>query len=157
MPLQADTLEASIDLAVAPAQVWALVGDPRNMKRWSPQLVRTFLRGGKPGQGVTMININRQGALVWPTRSTILTYKPEEEIAWRVNENWTVWGLKLEPIEVDGKPGTRLSQYRSAPQGISDLSVKLTQAVLGGVHGFTTRLQTEMGVTLQRIKTDISG
>jgi len=155
MPLQAETLTASIDIAAAPAQVWALVGDPRNMKRWSPQLVRSFVRGGVIGEGSTMVNVNRQGALVWPTTAKVVRYNPEHEVAWRIKENTTIWGLTLEPIEVDGKPGTRLSQYRQAPEGVSDLSVKVTKTMLGGVEKFTERLQREMGVTLARIKADI--
>lgn len=151
MPLEVENLEASIDIAATPAQVWALVGDPRNMKRWSPQLVRTFLRGGSPAKGSKMFNINRQGALVWPTNAMITTYDPEREIAWRVKDNYTTWGLKLEAT--DG--GTRLSQYRNAPDGISDISARLTKSVLGGIDTFTARLKREMGVTLQRIKADI--
>lgn len=155
MPLEADTLVASVDIAASPAQVWALVGDPRNMRRWSPQLVRSFGRG--TGQGATFFNLNRKGALVWPTHSKVVRYEDEREIAWRVKENFTVWGLRLEPIEVDGGTGTRLSQYREAPQGISDLSVNLTNRVFGGVPKFTSLLQDGMTRTLGRIKADVEG
>lgn len=157
MPLEANTLEASIDIAATPAQVWALVGDPRNMKRWSPQVVRSIPRGarGEIGQGTRFLNANRKGVLVWPTQSKVVRYEPEQEVAWRVADNYTIWSLKLEPIEIDGKPGTRLSQYREAPEGISDISVRLTKAMLGGVPNFTAQLQSDMGTTLQRIKADI--
>lgn len=151
MPLEVESLEASIDIAAPPAAVWALVGDPRNMKRWSPQVVRSFVRGsGAIGEGTKLFNINRQGALVWPTNSMVVRYTPEREIAWRVKDNYTVWGLKLEAIE----GGTRLSQYREAPDGISDISARLTKSVLGGIDNFTARLRREMGMTLQRIKAD---
>lgn len=154
MPVAAKNLEASIDIAATPAQVWALVGDPRNMKRWSPQVVRSFKRGGDLGQGTKFLNINRQGALVWPTNSMITTYEPEREIAWRVKDNYTTWGLKLEATE----GGTRLSQYRDVPaEGISDISARLTKSVLGGADKFTARLESEMAITLGRIKADIEG
>lgn len=155
MPLEADTLEASVDIAASPAQVWALVGDPRNMKRWSPQLVRSFLRGGTVRAGAKMFNFNRKGVLVWPTQSVIEQCEPEREIAWRMVENHTIWGLRLEPVEVNGQPGTRLSQYRAAPRGISDLSVKLINAGLGGVDNFTEVLKADMSTTLGRIKADV--
>lgn len=151
MPLEAETLEASIDIAATPAQVWALVGDPRNMKRWSPQLVRSIPKGKGHGADSKYLNINRMGLLVWPTNSKVVVHEPEREIAWRVSDNYTIWGLKLEPTE----SGTRLTQYRQAPQGISDVSVKLTNRFMGGVKKFTGTLQSDMATTLQRIKADI--
>ncbi|HWU33157.1 MAG TPA: SRPBCC family protein [Marmoricola sp.] len=157
MPLEANTLEASIDIAATPAQVWALVGDPRNMKRWSPQLVRSLGRGSEIAEGSKFFNINRKGAMVWPTQSMVIRYDPEREVAWRVKENWSIWALRLEPIEIDGKPGTRLSQFREAPKGISDLSVTLTSRFLGGVPKFTAELEDGMTTTLRRIKADIEG
>ena len=45
-------------------------------------------------------------------------------------------------------------QRREAPKGISDVSVRLTNAVLGGVDDFTTELQQGMAQTLARIKAD---
>lgn len=150
MPVQADTLEASIDIAASPAQVWSLVGDPRNMRRWSPQLVRSISRGGS-GAGARFLNINRMGLLVWPTNSKVVRHDPEREIAWRVKDNYTIWGLRLEPSDA----GTRLTQYRQAPQGISDVSVRLTTRFMGGVSKFTATLCSDMTTTLQRIKADL--
>jgi hypothetical protein len=151
MPLRADTLEASVDIAATPAQVWALVGDPRNMRRWSPQLVRSI--GRSSGHGATFFNINRMGLLVWPTNSKVVRHEPEQEIAWRVKDNYTIWGLRLEATD----DGTRLTQYREAPQGISDVSVRLTKRFMGGVPKFTNTLQCDMTTTLERIKADVEG
>ena len=50
--------------------------------------------------------------------------------------------------------GTEVVQRREAPKGISDVSVRLTKAVLGGVDGFTTELQQGMNETLRKIKRD---
>ncbi|MGN6721793.1 MAG: SRPBCC family protein [Marmoricola sp.] len=152
MPLAADTLEASVDIAASPARVWALIGDPRNMRRWSPQVVRSFSRGGS-GEGERFFNINRKGLLVWPTNSKVVRHEPEREIAWRVKDNYTIWGLRLEEID----EGTRVTQYREAPQGISDISVSLTKRFLGGVPKFTETLRSDMATTLQRIKADAEG
>lgn len=149
MPLPADTLEASVDIVASPAQVWALVSDPRNMRRWSPQLVRSFPRGGS-GEGARFLNINRMGFLVWPTNSKVVRHEPEHEIAWRVKDNYTIWGLRLEPTAA----GTRLTQYREAPQGISEISVRLTKRFMGGVAKFTRTLQSDMATTLERIKAE---
>jgi uncharacterized protein YndB with AHSA1/START domain len=144
-------IEASIDIAAPPAQVWALVSDLSNMPRWSPQCRKTIVRGGVMQQGTKLVNINRRGLLVWPTQSQVTEFTPEQRIAFRVKENWTVWSFSLSPT-ADG--GTRVVQRREAPKGISDVSVRLTKAVLGGIEGFTDELQQGMHQTLQKIKRD---
>ena len=145
-------IEATVEIDAPPAAVWSLVSDLRNMPRWSPQCAKTFVRGGGPvGLGSRMVNLNRRGLLVWPTQSKVVRFVPEQEIAFRVKENWTVWSYTLEPTE-DG--GTRVTARREAPTGVSDLSVKLTEAVLGGVESFTDELREGMQQTLLRIKAD---
>jgi uncharacterized protein YndB with AHSA1/START domain len=142
-------IEATIDIAAPPATVWALVSDLRNMARWSPQVVKTFVK--TPVQeGSTMFNINRRKLLVWPTQAKVVRLVPEQEIAFRVKENFTVWSYQLEATPA----GTRVTARREAPQGISDLSVGLTKRALGGVDVFTTELQTGMQQTLAKIKAD---
>ncbi|MCW2828072.1 MAG: hypothetical protein JWQ67_1688 [Marmoricola sp.] len=144
-------IEASIDIAAPPARVWGLVSDLRNMPRWSPQCRKTFVRGGPIGQGSKLVNINRRGLLVWPTQSMVTEFVPEQKIAFRIKENWTIWSFTLEPT-TDG--GTRVVQRREAPKGISDVSVRLTKTVLGGLDEFTTELRQGMNQTLARIKAD---
>ncbi len=144
-------IEASIEIAAPPATVWALVSDLSNMPRWSPQVFKTFVRGGETRQGAKMININRRGLLVWPTQSMVTTFEPEQKIAFRIRDNWTVWSFTLGPTE---EGGTRVVQRREAPKGISDISVRLTNAVLGGVDDFTSELVRGMNQTLGRIKAD---
>ena len=144
-------IEASIEIAAPPAQVWELVSDLSNMSRWSPQVFKTFVRGGEVRQGAKMININRKGLLVWPTQSMVTTFEPGQKIAFRIRENWTIWSFTLGPT-ADG--GTRIVQRREAPKGISDVSVRLTKAVLGGVDDFTADLVKGMNQTLTRIKAD---
>ncbi|MCW2712768.1 MAG: hypothetical protein JWP24_2962 [Marmoricola sp.] len=144
-------IEASIDIAAPPARVWGLVSDLRNMPRWSPQCRKTFVRGGPIRQGSKLVNINRRGLLVWPTQSMVTEFVPEQKLAFRIKENWTIWSFTLEPT-TDG--GTRVVQRREAPKGISDVSVRLTKTVLGGLDEFTTELQQGMNQTLARIKAD---
>lgn len=150
MPLQdVAPITASIEIDAPPATVWSLVSDLRNMRRWSPQNVRTFLRG-EPGVGTKMVNINRRGLLFWPTQSMIVRFEPESEIAFKVRENWTVWSYRIEPTAT----GTRLTGMREAPKGISDLSIGLTKRVLGGVETFTAELEQGIQQTLAAIKAD---
>ena len=142
-------IEATIEIDAPPAKVWSLVSDLRNMARWSPQVVKTFVKA-PVGEGSKMFNINRRKLLVWPTQAKVVRFVPEQEIAFRVKENFTIWSYSLEPTAT----GTRLVARREAPQGISDVSVNLTKAALGGVDAFTTELQQGMGETLAKIKAD---
>jgi uncharacterized protein YndB with AHSA1/START domain len=154
MPLQnVAPIEATVEIDAPVGKVWSLVSDLRNMRRWSPQNARTFLRGDG-GVGTKMININRRGLLVWPTQSEVVRFAPEKEIAFRVKENFTIWSYELEDLG-DGR--TRVTSRREAPQGISDLSVGLTKVAFGGVEGFTTELEQGMHQTLTRIKADAEG
>lgn len=150
MPLQdVAPIEATIDIDAPPAEVWALVSDLRNMARWSPQVVKTFVKS-PVSEGATMFNINRRRLLVWPTQAKVVRVVPEQEIAFRVKENYTVWSYQLEPTAT----GTQVTARREAPQGISDLSVTLTKRALGGVDVFTEELQQGLRETLARIKAD---
>jgi len=144
-------LEASIDIAASPAEVWNLVSDLRNMSRWSPQCRKTIVRGGVMAEGTKVINLNRRGLLFWPTQAMVTEFVPEQKIAFRIKENWTVWSFELTATPAGG---TRVVQRREAPKGISDVSVGLTKAVLGGVEGFTSELEQGMNQTLQKIKRD---
>jgi len=143
-------LEASVEIAAPPAVVWSLVGDLQAMPRWSPQTAKSFLRGSN-GLGARFLNINRKGLLVWPTQSKVVRFEEGTEIAWRIKENLTIWSLRLEP-SADG--GTRLVQRREAPDGISDVSVRLTKVAFGGVPRFTETLHQGMVDTLARIKAE---
>src|SRR5689334_21910019 len=125
-------LEESIEIAATPARVWALVTDLPRMARWSPQVVKTFVKG--PVQlGTTFRNVNRRGLLVWPTSAKVVRFTPHSDFAFRVKDNFTVWSFALEPT-ADG--GTKVTQRREVPQGISDISVKLTKIAFGGQDSF---------------------
>ena len=152
MPLtDVDPIEAAIEIDAPPAEVWELVSDLRNMPRWSPQCRKTIVRGGAMREGAKLVNINRRGLLFWPTQAMVTEFVHEQKIAFKIRENWTIWSFTLIPTS-DG--GTKLVQRREAPKGISDVSVRLTNAVLGGVDDFTTELQQGMNQTLARIKAD---
>ena len=141
-------LEESIEIAAPPAAVWALVSDPVRMSSWSPQVVRTKVRGGAVRQGARFTNLNRRGWLFWPTQAKVVTYEPERAFAFRIKENWTVWSFTLEPTPT----GTRVTERREAPQGISGVSQRLTKIALGGQQVFTDELRAGMRQTLERIK-----
>ena len=144
-------LEASIDVAAPPAAVWAMVTDIERMASWSPQVVRTSVKGGGVQQGTRFSNLNRQGLIFWPTKGKVVRFEPHRDFAFRIAENRTIWSFELEPL-----PGgaTRVTQRRELPDGISNFSLGLTKIVLGGVDKFTDRLRDGMRLTLERIKAE---
>jgi uncharacterized protein YndB with AHSA1/START domain len=146
---QVETLQDTVDIDAPPERVWSLVTDLPRMASWSPQVVRTFVRG--PVQrGTRAFNLNRRGLLLWPTQSKVVAFEPHREFAFRVRENGTIWAFVLEPTAT----GTRLVQERRAPHGLKPISTRLQDAVLGGVDTFTGELREGMRETLERIKAD---
>src|SRR5690349_5016288 len=118
-------LEATIEVAAPSAKVWSLVTDVKRMAAFSPQVVKTVVRGGGPvAEGTKFFNINRRGLLFWPTQAMVVRYEPHTDFAFRIKENYTIWSFALEPT-TDG--GTRVTQRRETPKGISDLSLSLTK------------------------------
>lgn len=144
-------IEESIETTAPRVQVWALVSDLTRMSRWSPQVLRTIVRERPIKLGTTLLNFNRRGLLVWPTRSKVVRFEPHHEIAFRIKDNLTIWSFALEDTETGG---TRITQRREAPDGISAISKKLTERVLGGIAPFQDELRQGMQLTLGRIKAD---
>ena len=108
------------------------------MSRWSPQCRKTIVRGGAMREGAKLVNINRRGLLFWPTQAMVTDVRARAED--RLPDPRELDDLVLHPDPTaDG--GTRVVQRREAPKGISDVSVRLTKAVLGGVDDFTTELE----------------
>lgn len=144
-------LEHSVEIDAPPARVWDLVSDVCRMPDWSPQVVSTRLRSGydEAGLGAQFTNLNRHGEFEWKTRAEIVRFSAERELAFRVDENWVVWSFELEPTSAGG---TLLTQRRTTPDGISDLSLELTDGFMGGQEAFTEALHDGMRQTLQRIK-----
>lgn len=142
-------LHATIDIDASPERVWSLVTDLPRMASWSPQVVKTFVRGPVE-RGTRALNINRRGLLVWPTRSKVVVFEPHREFAFRILDNATIWAFVLEPTAT----GTRVTHERRTPDGITPISTRLQDVVLGGVETFTGELAAGMQQTLTRIKAE---
>lgn len=143
-----DIITASIEISAPPSAVWAIVSDLKRMGEWSPQCRRMIVRGGEVKQGARTINVNRQGWKVWPTRSYVKVFEPERTLALKIAENGTIWTYDLEPTA----DGTRLTESRTAPNGVSNLSNFLSKHVLGGTENFEAELERGIQDTLARIK-----
>ena len=141
-------LQARIDIDASPEAVWALVSDLSLMPKWSPQckLMKAF---GPLRPGTRTVNVNRRNYLFWPTTSRITEVVPERKLAFRVNENNTVWSYELEPTP----SGTRLTESRHAENGVKPVSNLLVNTVMGGVPNFEQELVDGMNASMSRIKT----
>jgi uncharacterized protein YndB with AHSA1/START domain len=149
-------LEDSIEIAAPAAEVWALVTDLPRMAKWSPQVVKSSVKGGEVKLGATFSNLNKQGIKRWPTAGKVVRYTPpaaggKGDFAFKIRENRTIWSFELEPT-ADG--GTKLTERRETPQGVSNVSLVLTKVVLGGQKGFTDELRQGIRQTLERIKAE---
>ena len=147
-------IESSVEIAAPPSVVWPLVTDLVGMSQRSPQVVRTWVRGGGPiGLGTRTFNLNRRGPLFWPTQAKVVRFEPDAEFAFRIKENWTIWSFTLTPTDA----GTHLTQRREAPDGLSGISFGLTKTLLGGQQVFTAELREGMAATLASIKAEAEG
>jgi len=143
-------LEVSIEISAPPAEVWRVVSDLSRMPQWSPQTRKTIIRGGPIGQGSLMVNLNRKGVRVWPTRSKVISFEPDRRIAWKVKENHAIWSFDLEPLD-DGNR-TRLIQRRDVSGDTTKLSKTLIEKFMSGEQAFEQDLTGGMRQTLQRIR-----
>nr|WP_090342716.1 SRPBCC family protein [Mycolicibacterium malmesburyense]CRL73294.1 activator of Hsp90 ATPase 1-like protein [Mycolicibacterium malmesburyense] len=140
-------LQAETTINAPVSKVWELISDLKNMPRWSPQcrLMKTF---GPLRPGAKTVNLNRRKFLFWPTTSQITELIPEKKLAFRVNENGTVWSYELEPTQT----GTRLIETRHAENGVKAVSNMTVNAFMGGVPSFERELVEGMNESLARIK-----
>lgn len=146
--MAAPLLQADIEINAPVDKVWGLISDLSNMPKWSPQCRRMKLLG--PLQpGTRTINFNRRGLLFWPTTCRITEVVPQKKLAFRVNENNTVWSYELEPTE---SGGTRLIESRHAENGVKPISNFLVNRFMGGVPNFEQELLDGMNASLARIK-----
>lgn len=145
-----ESLQHSVDIDASPERVWSLITDLPRMASWSPQVVKTFVRGGPVQLGTRALNVNRRGPLFWPTRSKVVAFVPHTEFAFHIKDNGVIWAFVLEPTAT----GTRLVQERRTPKGVSEISLTLQKRVLGGVDRFSGELSAGMQQTLTRIKAE---
>lgn len=145
--MAAPLLKAEVEINAPVGTVWALVSDVSNMPRWSPQC-RVMKALGPVRPGTRTVNLNRRGLLFWPTTAVITEVVPERKFAFRIPLNTTVWSYELEPTAT----GTRLTETRYAPNGVTAISSALTKTVLGGMDKFEGELVDGMNQGLARVK-----
>ncbi|MBS7547917.1 SRPBCC family protein [Dietzia massiliensis] len=148
-PAAIGVIESSIEIDAPPARVWEVVSEVRNATEWSSQAWKIFSPGGRTTKGTWAINLNKRGPIVWPTTSRVVEFEPGRRFANRINENTTVWVFELEPTP---SGGTRLTERREVPDGLTFISRFLTDKLFGGQKSFTAEMDRGVSTSLQRIK-----
>jgi uncharacterized protein YndB with AHSA1/START domain len=145
--MAAPLLQAQIDINAPVGKVWELVSDLSRMPQWSPQC-RLMKSRGPLRQGSKTLNLNRRNRMWWPTTSTVTEVIPEKKLAFRVNQNNTIWSYELEPTDT----GTRVVETRHAENGVKPFANMSVNALFGGVPNFERELIDGMHQSLARIK-----
>ncbi len=147
--------ETSIDASVG--VVWSLLSDLRSMSERSPETVRMVIADA-PRVGSRGVNLNRKGAVLWPTTTRITRWKPPTHdgsaaLAFRI---WPVdveWSYELTPE--DG--GTHVVERRSALPS-AGLSTRLVgRWLMGGAENHDVELLDGMRRTLAALKAEAEG
>jgi uncharacterized protein YndB with AHSA1/START domain len=146
-------LQSQIDINAPVSRVWELVSDLKLMPQWSPQCRLMKALGGPLRQGSRTVNLNRRNFLFWPTTSRVTEFIPEKKLAFRVDQNGSVWSYELEPTA----GGTRLTESRHAENGVSAFSNMTVNALMGGVPSFERELVDGINQSLSRIKAAAEG
>ncbi|KQY58719.1 hypothetical protein ASD11_03470 [Aeromicrobium sp. Root495] len=147
-------LEAEIHVDASVEAVWSLLSDLRAMSSRSPETVRMFISDA-PQVGTKGINVNRKGAVVWPTTTKVTRWKPPSDdgtaaLAFWVGPTNVEWSYELS--SVDG--GTRVVERRS-PLRRANLSVRLASKwFMGGAENHDVELVDGMRRTLAALKAD---
>lgn len=143
-----NNLEASIDIAAPPEKVWSIISDLRRMSEFSPTTRKMIALGGIK-DGTFTVNINKDGWKVWPTTSRIVRYVPNTALAFRMNENRTVWSYELAPTAA----GTRVTERRTVdPKGVPGWLLAVIKVSMGAEEQFETALVAGMNETLAQVK-----
>lgn len=141
--------EVTIHIAVAPAQVWALVSDVTRIGEFSPETFEAEWTGdtSAPAVGSTFrghVKRNGVGPTYW-THCKVTVCEPEDhfEFAVMVAGPLNRWGYRLQAEN----HGTRVTEYfRLTPS----LPVRAYWTVLGRLRARTN--QRGMRTTLERMK-----
>jgi hypothetical protein len=141
---------ASVDVAVAPSELYALVSDVTRMGQWSPICRACWWDDGDgPRVGAWFTGRNETPQRTWETRSQVVAADPGREFAWEVNNGWVRWGFTFEPV--DG--GTRLTEHwHFLPKGLAGFGERFGDQADAQIAERTEAAHRSIPETLAAIK-----
>jgi hypothetical protein len=144
---------ASIEVRASPSQLYDAVSDVRRMGEWSPECQRCEWIDGAvgPAVGARFKGSNRRGIIRWSTTPRVLVANAGQEFAFVTGHrgrDMTKWTYRFDPV-VDGTTVTESFEM------LSDMPwyYRFADRYLMGVMDRTADLVSNMGATLQRLKT----
>jgi uncharacterized protein YndB with AHSA1/START domain len=151
-----------VTISVPPSAVWAVVSDPTQTSRWSPENTGGRLDAGSALLvGDTFVGSNHRRHYRWVTRCRVTAAEPERRFAFRVEalgvrKPWlrapiASWAYDLEPV--DG--GTKVTEtWTDDRTGWSDRVTKIFDKVAthSSFHEYNTQ---NMRTTLDNLKTTL--
>lgn len=143
------TLSSAIVVPAAPEQTWRTLTDFSNMVAASPELLamKPLKPGGlRPGQWY--LGLNRRGMVAWPTRSVIVEVVPGERLVWDTISSGARWTYEL---AAEGS-GTRVTETRSVPNGLSRTARLFAATFLGGSERHADQLAGDVSTTLTNLQ-----
>lgn len=150
-------LEAQIEVAAPVDRVWEIVSDLRSMGRRSPETVRMIVPA-RPRVGSRGVNVNRRGAVVWPTTTRVTRWKPPAHdgsaaLAFHVGPTDVEWSFELTARGT----GTLLRERRSSLPAAGRVVRVASRWFMGGARHHDVELQEGMRVTLAAIAAEAEG
>jgi len=153
----------SIVVALDPAAVYAQVGDPARMGRWSPENLGATVPDGDVVVGTVFEGHNKRGPVRWTTRCVVTAAEPGVRFAFRVEAMAlgrfflrtpiATWEYSFEAV--DG--GTRVTETwyddRRWPEFLADLFDRI--ATRGSV--FADFQRRNIATTLANLKAVLEG
>ena len=147
-------LEVEEHVAAPVDVVWDVVSDLRAMGERSPETVRMFITG-EPRVGSRGLNVNRRGAVVWPTTTRITRWKPPTHdgaaaLAFHVGPTDVEWSYELAP----DAGGTRVVERRSGLARAGFTVRHASRWFMGGAENHDVELLAGMRRTLAVLKVE---
>jgi uncharacterized protein YndB with AHSA1/START domain len=115
------TARARRGVAAEPAAVWALAGDPNQLPRWWPLVVRVE---GVSGRGFTTVSLSKRGREVRADQRVVADVRPRRR----------AWALEVAGTPFEAVFSASETELRLSPQegGGTVVELELRQRLRGG-------------------------
>ncbi|MBY6686403.1 SRPBCC family protein [Rhodococcus sp. BP-149] len=158
------TVSDHVDVAASPDEVYALVSDPTQTHRWSPENTGAVVdepRRGGTYEGMTFVGRNKRGRATWSTRCVVTAAEPARRFAFRVEvigpgkpivrARNASWEYTFAPV--DG--GTRVTETWTDDRPWPDAVAALFDKVATGGSSFASFQRRNIARTLANLQAEL--
>lgn len=146
---------ASVRIAAPADAIYALVSDPSQMGRLSPECVGGEWLGGAtgPAVGARFKGRNKRGLARWSTLNEVVEADPGRAFAFQTKQSGVRWRYEL---AADGD-GTLVTESRAEFKARPLIAKVFAGLALGGGQSHEDELRAGMQATLERLKAVVEG